>query len=177
MTSESTPPTLLSLPGELRNRIYRHALVSDLLIRVTRTKDWEQPALLATSKQIRHEARKIYYLENRFRLIAANMDSAAITAFAQNVGPYLHDDLQIVVEPTGRPDWNNLLRWLKDFFEGRSIPDSESPEAGSPMKVVTNAFDIVRELAKAGLAWEQVVPVLESYRNGVDGAGHTWRWQ
>ena len=58
---------LLDLPPELRNSIYRYATVSDqALLRP------QQPALVRTSRQIRQEARPIFYGENSFVLQVPN---------------------------------------------------------------------------------------------------------
>ncbi|KAI7362801.1 hypothetical protein KC336_g21649, partial [Hortaea werneckii] len=56
----------LQLPGELRNQIYRYALVSDKAIEITPTGPGEPP-LLSTCVTIRRETKGIYYPENNFR--------------------------------------------------------------------------------------------------------------
>lgn len=78
--SAKPPPTLLTLPPELRNRIWEFALIEDGPITVPATfiirgpiKDQyavsyqlNTPGLLATNKQIRREALPIYYSGNIF---------------------------------------------------------------------------------------------------------------
>ncbi|KAK2609421.1 hypothetical protein N8I77_002918 [Diaporthe amygdali] len=51
----------LSLPPEIRNKVYREVLHKKVAI-----KTLEQPALLLTNKQIRDEALLIHYAENKF---------------------------------------------------------------------------------------------------------------
>ena len=61
---------LLGLPAELRNRIYRYALVGQAPVDVGAKKTLDEPALLAVCKQIRNEALAIYYHESRFHVCA-----------------------------------------------------------------------------------------------------------
>ncbi|EME42170.1 hypothetical protein DOTSEDRAFT_100538, partial [Dothistroma septosporum NZE10] len=57
--------TLLGLPGELRNRIYRDALIVPDRIRIDATYH-TLPALLRTCREIRDEATSIHLTANRF---------------------------------------------------------------------------------------------------------------
>lgn len=59
---------LLDLAGELRNKIWRYALVKPSSIDVAEKTSLDEPALLAVNKQIRGEGLEIYYAENAFRL-------------------------------------------------------------------------------------------------------------
>ena len=68
VTAMEQDSLLLKLPAELRNRIYRTALVSSDALDVTDKPRPTEPALLATCKQIRTEALGIYYSENSFLL-------------------------------------------------------------------------------------------------------------
>jgi len=71
-----TPSRLLALPPELRNRIFRYALISDQTIRVgvqsyssrgrIRRRFDMLPGLINVSKQIRHETQSIFFKENKF---------------------------------------------------------------------------------------------------------------
>lgn len=64
---EGNTSLLLTLPGELRNRIYRFALCQNHSIWITRlTWPTHQPALLKTNRQIRTEATRLFYHENVF---------------------------------------------------------------------------------------------------------------
>lgn len=65
-TSATTSCRLLSLPGELRNRIYRYALHSERGIEIDKVR-WSihQPPLLKTCKTIRAEALRLFYMENK----------------------------------------------------------------------------------------------------------------
>ncbi|KAK5676041.1 hypothetical protein LTS10_011330 [Elasticomyces elasticus] len=63
-------PTLLTIPPEMRNRIYREALVQGNIY-MSRCCPFfgplpDEPALLSVCHQIREEALSIYYCENKF---------------------------------------------------------------------------------------------------------------
>ncbi|KXL44733.1 hypothetical protein M433DRAFT_270802 [Acidomyces richmondensis BFW] len=73
--------SLLGLPGELRNKIYRHVLVSPRQPLRVKQQTCNQPALLQTCTQARYEALTIYYLENRFRLPCIDDDTYTFCAF------------------------------------------------------------------------------------------------
>lgn len=69
-SSSILPPShsqLLSLPAELRNRIYEYALIEENEIAITA--DLHVPALLQTSRQIRREARSLYFEKNTFTAV------------------------------------------------------------------------------------------------------------
>ncbi|KAK5731999.1 hypothetical protein LTR17_010952 [Elasticomyces elasticus] len=63
-------PTLLTIPPEMRNRIYREALLEGSIcvcsaFGLLRSLP-DEPALLRVCHQIREEAMSIYYCENKF---------------------------------------------------------------------------------------------------------------
>lgn len=65
--AEGSTSLLLTLPGELRNRIYRFVLCQNHSIWITRlTWPTHQPALLKTNRQIRTEATRLFYHGNVF---------------------------------------------------------------------------------------------------------------
>ncbi|RMZ07191.1 hypothetical protein D0862_04350 [Hortaea werneckii] len=67
ITNQQTSP-LLTLPPELRNRIYSLALTSNSKINPTKTGLLKRPALLQTSHQIRAEATQMWFACNAFQL-------------------------------------------------------------------------------------------------------------
>ncbi len=79
-TVEPQDSMLLKLPAELRTQIYEDTLVDSKVIEVVtdylrrRFPDlpnnltWQSPRLLQSCRQIRNEARSIYYAKNRFAL-------------------------------------------------------------------------------------------------------------
>jgi hypothetical protein len=70
----SHTPLLLTLPPELRDRIYELVIIDDDDISVgprhplPRQGYWQAPALLQSCRQIRSEAYKLYFARNKFRI-------------------------------------------------------------------------------------------------------------
>ena len=64
--AESPEPGIFRLPPELRTIIYEHVLVSDRRVHIT--EDFEQPALLRTSRQLRSETYGIWHGRNKFQI-------------------------------------------------------------------------------------------------------------
>lgn len=73
---------LLSLPGELRNRFYRYAMLDQSPIRVTAT-GHARSNLLRTCKQIHNEANAIFYYENKFTIDIPDHNSDAVLTWGQ----------------------------------------------------------------------------------------------
>ncbi|KAK4547533.1 hypothetical protein LTR36_000490 [Oleoguttula mirabilis] len=75
----SSPNLFMTLPAELRNAVYDYALTDrkpQNVRRHRRKPNWQEPGLLRASKEIRHEALKLYYKHNAFdiRIMLANDD-------------------------------------------------------------------------------------------------------
>lgn len=108
---DQTSP-LLGLPGELRNRIYRAALLEDH-IDVTNA-SFTEPGLLRTCKLIRHEAGPIFYTENTFEIEVRDYDSAAIVKWTKkekNVAKeFKVEEMSARVSKGPQtPHWQNLV--------------------------------------------------------------------
>lgn len=65
--TQGRPPALVSLPAELRNRIYDYVLAEERNIRIT--PQLRVPALLHTSRQVRAETRYTWFTVNQFRIV------------------------------------------------------------------------------------------------------------
>jgi len=92
---------LLSLPGELRNRIYCDAVVEETKVEVTTKHHHDSEGvecftvepthpLLFASKQIRHEAWEIYWTENAFELQDEMVTSEKVKALISMIGNSAH---------------------------------------------------------------------------------------
>ena len=120
---EETSP-LLELPPELRNKIYRYALVSGSTVYVG-LGGFVEPSLLATCKHIRQEASPIFYKENEIEVL---VDSYNITncfrwerkiEAVRNRGE-LHGKASYsgsVITSSTRY-WENLLAWMEAYHNG-----------------------------------------------------------
>jgi len=77
LNSSNTHCPLLQLPPELRNRIYEACLLADGVIDVADKDEIEEPALLATCKEVRNEATAIFYGGNTFTHAEGQWEGAA----------------------------------------------------------------------------------------------------
>ncbi|KAJ5191499.1 uncharacterized protein N7498_010484 [Penicillium cinerascens] len=80
------PTNFLTLPGEIRNKIYKYSLVRDRNINLWRMGTYRDIAagLLRVNRMIHHEARSILYGCNRFNFIADAPEH--ITEFLDKIG-------------------------------------------------------------------------------------------
>lgn len=166
---------LLELPGELRNRIYRYALVAQERIELLTSENKKQPALLGVSRQVRRETIKIYYDENSFGYNVVDLAGAPGEPFFELVRRYRSEGRKnFMTHRRGGRNWSNLLAWVKARFECQHFPPalagSQSNHAGH--RVVHAAFDIAREMRSQ--PWSNVEAVLEAFHRGVKAADPAW---
>ncbi|KAM0715529.1 hypothetical protein Q7P37_009027 [Cladosporium fusiforme] len=173
-----TRSPLISLPGELRNRIYRYTLVRARSIEIdASTWSTHQPSLLATCRQIRAEALPIFYVENRI--------SAEIRDWDPVVKQRLFDlSLSHKLEMSSRmhhfhgvPNWTNLYAWLRGVFDGRlsGISDCVGKQRPMERKTIGVMFMIVRRARARGLLWEDVSEILEAQAELLGVLNPAWK--
>ncbi|KXT08207.1 hypothetical protein AC579_3314 [Pseudocercospora musae] len=177
------------LSAELRNKIYRLALLQDSKIDMCAP----SPGLLDVSRKIRSEALAIYYYENWFLCLLPDSDPALLVRWIKAMKKMgLETDNEAPVnnrvkhriafvdgqDPTkgSLPNWTNLLKHMKYIYDG----DIPSPSLGPAeayeqvrgrstlakrSRTVTKAAmgDLVKKTRKA-LSWEQVKELLEGQR-------------
>ncbi|KAK3712091.1 hypothetical protein LTR37_009182 [Vermiconidia calcicola] len=86
--AKSTVPKacrLTTLPAELRNKIYRYALLSEDAIAIAAARS--KSSLLETCKRIRHEASSIFYSENIFVWQATDGNCNGLISWLAAIGP------------------------------------------------------------------------------------------
>lgn len=194
MAEESTPPTgsddslaasttdhattacslFLDLPGELRNRIYRYALVTPERI-LLRGENKKQPALLRVSRQVRKEAIKIYYDENEFAYHFVDLAGAPGECCYEIVRRYRSEGRNnFVVVMRGGGTWKNLLAWVKARYEYRHLPCCWVGSQSTPTRtrVAHAAFDIATEMRSQ--PWTNIEAVLEAFHRGVAAENPAW---
>lgn len=85
-------PTFTDMPGEIRNLIYQHVLVTAS----PRRPDYSlakplqalaEPGLIHASRQIRNETLAIYYGDNSFRFCPGGPDKSSLRGWVQRIGP------------------------------------------------------------------------------------------
>ncbi|KAK3724432.1 hypothetical protein LTR37_001056 [Vermiconidia calcicola] len=171
----------LALPGELRNTIYRYALLSDPGVLVMR-QQFSEPALLATCRQVRDEAVSVYF-ENKFQLECTDWNPDVLIAFNSRVGRLKLGTTvksQTCIYSEGAIKKRTLLLdFLKAQHAGRHSGFTYSP-VKDPVDPVTNAgvggCEIVRRLQ--GRPWDEVDGVLQVYLDdAARGSGQGWQWE
>ncbi|KAI7370787.1 hypothetical protein KC328_g17681, partial [Hortaea werneckii] len=91
-TEQHQPPThqtspLLTLPPELRNKIYSLALTSPSKTTPSKTGHLKHPALLQTCVQIRREATQMYFAQTTFQLHLNPSNPTPLHTFLETCGP------------------------------------------------------------------------------------------
>ncbi|KAK5124415.1 hypothetical protein LTR85_001632 [Meristemomyces frigidus] len=157
-------PTLLSLPGELRNHIYRFALLSPSRIPIG-SDTLAQPSLLHACHQVRKEAKPIYYKENKFCVTITNFHFGLDMAFTRQCMPCRHLNVTAALVQIGQGSWQNLLNGLKACHEGSCGGLRYSEGEDLFWAYAARAFEMVKDLKSC--PWPQVEKALDKYRLAV----------
>jgi hypothetical protein len=155
---------LLGLPGELRNRIYRYALVQHdrIIIDKNDGNGCMQPGILRVCRQLRQEITKIYYEENTFRL---NIYDCRLEPQPKHW--IWKTGEQLWMSSSGEPMWSNLIEWMRRIHKRQLLcipgkPIDPDNSDGLPT-LLWRTGEIATELH--GLPWAQVEKVLEKVRD------------
>ncbi|KAI5367999.1 hypothetical protein Slin15195_G031330 [Septoria linicola] len=170
---------LHKLPGEVRNRIYRYALVDTGDLEITSTGPGE-PSLLRVCKRVRNEASSIYYAENNFDLQIQRFNGADLQPFIRQSSRYEHllnidhpKHTNISMLFSGSPNWDNLVAWIKSNHWG---PGNLTPTRGDAVGHVFHFYDSAFKLAETMdmLPWAKVERALKALRRGLKGMPSPW---
>lgn len=170
--------SLLGMPPEIRNRIYREVLVDyDDYISLyderlefpdfVRKGNTRQPGLLRSCKQVRQEALPIFLQENRFSTWIRE------GKLEPHLEHWFWKTKVRSIAVTHDIKWNNVKIWLKAYWDGR-LGDDVYREVFSyydePIyKVCLNAYEIARLLK--GIRWQVVDAVLDEFAETVKMVG------
>ena len=180
--SEPEPPpaskhTLLSLPPEMRNPIYRFALVEsqDVMIREEYNEDGllpppQEPALLFACRQIRDEALEIYWQENTFRVEVENLNAFFYKRWTRKSVTRYHSNHSFSL--TGNTDWWCLKDWLKSVYHS-NCHGFDSENSNRDMAGGAHLFDVVANM-RGNYSWRQVNEVLQKLRPVLVGHNAAW---
>ena len=162
---------LLGLPAEVRNRIYRFALIENDVLELSATSP-TPPGLLIVSKQIREETVAMYYTENRFILVIVDFDGEAVTRPVEvyrkcftptGTGAQAKQQGIIGIYTAGVPNWRNLVGWCKAIHRGSMPVLKERPGGGDRMNMSIAAIHKV-VWGMRSRPWEEVEEVFEGFR-------------
>lgn len=136
---------MMKLPAELRNRVHELVLVDDTKPSNIRSGKSEDPALLRTSRQIRFEARAIYYCLNEFSL------SVSVTKLEQ-----LRQWLEYIKQTCGKLAGTLCVRRCRWSDVGRLLPLAQIAYEGMEVKKATTDYHslevlgVIRSVANLG---------------------------
>ncbi|KXT15704.1 hypothetical protein AC579_144 [Pseudocercospora musae] len=165
----SPRPPILALPSELRNAIYRLALVDNDWITID--ENFREPGILQSCRQIRQEARMMWCQRNNFVLPIYNADGALYRAFSRQQlqrisrGDHPIDYYYQFVDQAGK-EWSRLMEWcaLTHHGKGQFAPlPWDNLDNGRPLPtVVKTALWIAQGLKN--LPWPMCQTVFAYYR-------------
>ncbi|KAK5127463.1 hypothetical protein LTR85_006802 [Meristemomyces frigidus] len=173
-STDSAKGTLLSLPPEMRNRVYRAALIdnSEIVI-LPKGPLPDEPALLRTCSQIRNEATSIYYKENRFVFEIRDNDASLHIQWCRSSQERLHTGRNFF-RLTESTNWTNLLHWLESYYSRRCC-GVDVTDIGSPFETVAQLTSVVKKLrTSTDLEWSQVADILERMRKALGAQKKGW---
>lgn len=169
--TKSQESAFLAIPGEIRNLVYRKVLVQRK-IHIGPSDRPGQPALLQVNSQIRQEAIQIYYRENRskWEIYAFNADD--YMNWYQSSPHRANAKLSLVLD--GPLNWDNLLRWIEAWFEGKGRGlvggEAQSSRAGA----TEGFFLLAKRLKRQGLSWEQIKGNLDLMHAALCAVNKEW---
>lgn len=172
------------LPAELRNEIYRYALVSTDRIHITTTmvQPPPEPGILHVNRQTRQEALAIYYHENHFRFDMYDLNASAYMRWVR-AEPVMRGRLSVWFKlyiPTS-PDlaWQNLMLWMEAIHSRRVAhgPSSRRFPGKRAFRIVVGEMkEMVEALKQQGLGWAQILKCLESSKRMLIASSSNGEW-
>ena len=174
--------SFFDLPAELRNQIYRDALIEEYHLVVDECVV-EEPALLYSCKKIREEAIGIFYLENAWYLDIPSWQYTNYKGFYDHLRN--HRGIQYSPDPSS-PDrlttiWYNsspahkanLLEFIKMLHHNRHVFHIIYKDQKGVDAAAYGALEIAHRMEEQ--SWELVEQVLEVYFQEVSKA-RNWKW-
>jgi hypothetical protein len=178
--AEDKPQGLFSLSAELRNRIYEEVLEPAPESWTYLHDDFRQPALLCVNRQIRSEARRMWYDKNEFLVTIRRCDARLLCKVnrllpeAKLIGSRPPECDRITFEWDGVCDWANLMWWCREVQRGnlRRLPDDKM-RLGEYLCVVESAL-AVAHLHVDG-SWSKCKEILTTLRYAYSKIDLAWR--
>ena len=130
-----------------------------------------QPALLRTNAQIREEASKIYYEENRFVVKVCDLKLAPqlehwVWRRTKRPQPDMLYD--------GNRSWKNFKEWLRMYWRKLDVTavDPLAEYYDGNIVIYQQAFYLVDAMSRS--SWKTVDKALEAFKTAVDAREPFW---
>ncbi|KAK5733161.1 hypothetical protein LTR17_009902 [Elasticomyces elasticus] len=168
--------TLLTLPPEMRNRIYREVLNGeDIRISSSDRSFPIEPAILRTCRQARNEALAIYYKENTFVFRIYENDARNLIKFCKL--SLLHKDSETDFEVASSRNWKNLMVWAAAIFRDEcTVPMLMYPDGDTAVPAAFHVLEVASQLKKCGVVWPAAEAVLGQMRMAMAAENFAWRY-
>ena len=165
--SQTNKHHILGLPAEVRNRIFRFALLEADQIELSASSPIP-PGLLSVSKQIREETLYLYYGENHFTIVMVDYDiQAVMPSFRvqnRHFKPHGKAGCGVVsFDCRGVPNWQNFVEWCRLVHNHKMFAYSVESDCTDERVISLAAIqDVI--LTMQDRAWSEVQRVLEGFR-------------
>lgn len=165
---------LLALPAELREYIYKLVLTENRVIDIVATH--KEPALLSANRQVREEARGVWYSENSFYTEIVNCDDRHLSAFVKHcysIG--MRPDIKLKAN-LGERSWTNLAKWCENIWNKNSLGyGAVGLDWLSVTRVAAAAHQIVFQHLEHDRSWGECEAALEVLKKVAQGFDPTWK--
>ena len=162
---------MLDLPGEIRNRIYRHAVTYTTPVVVDAQGVYE-PALLRSCSQVRREALTIYNSENMFHISFPHFHASIAAKWTERVELIVNTHHTTITSRHGTiyggRNWDNLREWFRLFHCCKVLNRMRSPSeqdisVGGRVAAEVFAIGMVFEMLDEfqDLPWERVARLVD----------------
>ncbi|KAK5111957.1 hypothetical protein LTR85_011704 [Meristemomyces frigidus] len=176
---QPAPPRLLALPPELRNKIYEYVLIDNAGVVVV-TQATVQPPLLRTCTKVRSQALPIWYADNEFEVKIRDCDGSIYVKWLRHTRSIGSKGAlrRVAWILSGRPNWTNLMAWLREQYEGRSDLQPEFSFSGNvelpdEWRFVIAAHDMLKDYSEK--PWHVFERAMKRLRYAVDPFDPRWR--
>ena len=166
----------MGITAELRNMIYRLVLVGNERVEVTL--DFQEPALLQVSREVRDEAKSIYYCENEFVLLISSFSPALPILWTLKMNMLAKvGGMDVLLDPDMDAHWPNLMLWLQHLHTGSIVSDlqwveQENDNVDSCKDLVEIMFRQVED--SRATPWVHVEKAMGHFRGLMAAFGEGW---
>ncbi|KAF7190922.1 hypothetical protein HII31_08081 [Pseudocercospora fuligena] len=161
--------SLLGLPAELLNRIYREVLVENFKIPILEMNKPQYPGLITVCRKTYQESRLIYLEENTFEIYC--FDYKVPMPLNTSKHWILHSKATRFVVYQGSLNWTNLMTWVKLWYEDKALRAPEPILQGGRLmpRLAARVFSIAEAMGQVD--WDTMERVLEEVKMGFEDVG------